>query len=87
MVGSPDWARTSDLPVTLILMFPLRVDYIFTMMPKGWNGNLGASVSSLYGVPIDWGSHGIGLVNVFDFSFHRYPDEFQSGFCREAAMS
>ena len=48
--GSPDWIRTNDLPVTLILMFPSGVDYIFTMGIKGLEMMLiGALVSSLYG--------------------------------------
>ena len=58
-----------------------------------WSGwTLGALVSSLYGAPLlcqgfEVGSHGIGVPRcASEFSFHRYPNEFQPRFIGEAAF-
>lgn len=76
--GSPDWIRTSNLPVTLVLMFPLSVDYIFTVANA-----LGALVFSLYGALQLRSSHGVGVALVLALAFTVIPASFNLAFARK----
>ena len=77
-IGSANWIRTSNLPVTLVLMFPLSVDYIFTVANA-----LGALVFSLYGALQLRSSHGVGVALVLALAFTVIPASFNLAFARK----
>lgn len=87
--GSPGWTRTSDLSVTLILMFPWSVDYIFANAPMSIGGQARWYLVST--VPLNQarfsasvqGSHGIGLACCLALAFTVIPTSFNLVFTRK----